>query len=126
MGNSGEVENVLSYFPSELDQTQIPSAGICCEYTVKVWGQLAQPFVRTKQTADGEKVPHGEPHFPTRGAQNQLSQFDSEHRQSDRKVASNGSDRNVLASTSIDIADQKLFALQVIAGRRYTNGGSFV
>jgi len=126
MGNSGEVENALSYSASELDQTLIPSAGTCCEYSVKVWGKSAQPFVRTKQTAHGEKVPHGEPHFPTRGAQNQLSQFDSEHRQSDRQVASNGSDRNVLASTSIDVVDQKLFALQVIPGRRYTNGGSFV
>ena len=126
MGNYGEVENALSYSSSELDQTLIPSAGTCCEYTVKVWGKSAQPLWRTKQTADGEKVPHGEPHFPTRGAQNQLSQFDSEHRQSDREVAPDGSDRNVLASTSIDVVDQKLFALQVIAGRRYTNGGSFV
>jgi len=126
MGNSGEVENALSHFSPELDKTLIPSAGICCEYTVKVWGKSAQPLWRTKQTADGEKVPHGEPHFPTRGAQNQLSQFDSEHRQSDREVAPDGSDRNVLASTSIDVVDQKLFALQVIAGRHYTNGGSFV
>jgi hypothetical protein len=126
MGNSGEVENALSHFSPELDQTLIPSAGICCEYSVKVWRKSAQPLWRTKQTADGEKVPHGEPHFPTRGAQNQLSPFDSEHRQSDTQVASNGSDCNVLASTSIDVVDRKLFALQVIARRRYTNGGSFV
>ena len=126
MGNSGEVENALSHSSPELDQTLIPSAGICREYTVKVWGKSAQPLWRTKQTADGEKVPHGEPHFPTRGAQNQLSQFDSEHRQSDTQVASNGSDQNVLASTSIDVVDRKLFTSQVIARRRYTNGGSFV
>jgi len=126
MGNSGEVENALSHSSPELDQTLIPSAGTCCEYTVKVWSKSAQPLWRTKRKAHGEKVPHGEPHFPTRGAHNQLAQFDSEHRQSDTQVASNGSDRNVLASASIDVVDQKLFALQVIAGRRYTNGGSFV
>jgi len=63
--------------------------------------------------------PMGNPTLPTGRGQNQLLQFDSELRQSDREVGSDGSRPNVVASASIDVADQKLFAIKVIAGWDY-------